>query len=73
MLIGKILKLSVISVMMTIFGLSHFAYSGEMPKAGKRENVDYYEVVLVKYKAGMARKAGKMINIFSFPCLGHFP
>ncbi len=62
MLIGKIFKLSVISAMMTIFGLSHFAYSEELPKAGKRENVDYYEIVLVKYKSGMARKAGKVIK-----------
>ncbi|VAX03878.1 hypothetical protein MNBD_ALPHA03-1207, partial [hydrothermal vent metagenome] len=30
MLIGKIFKLSVISVMVTIFGLSHFAYSEEL-------------------------------------------
>lgn len=48
--------------MVTFFGLTQVAISEEMPKAGKRENVDYYEIVLVKYKAGMAGKAGKMIK-----------
>ncbi|PCJ33829.1 MAG: hypothetical protein COA93_06365 [Alphaproteobacteria bacterium] len=67
MLIGKIFKLSVISAMVTIFGLSHFAYSDELPKASKRENVDYYEIVLVKYTSGMAGKASDMIRDYFVP------
>ena len=55
-------KLTITSIIMAVFGLSQLAFSEEMPKAGKRMNVDYYEVVLVKYKAGKAGEAGKIIR-----------
>lgn len=67
MQIGKILKLTIISAIMAVFGLSQMAFSEELPKAGKRMNTEYFEIVVVKYKAGMAGKAAEYIEKYFAP------
>lgn len=61
------LKLTITSIIMAVFGLSQLAFSEELPKAGKRTNADYYEIVLVKYKPGMADAAGEYIQKYFVP------
>lgn len=61
------LKLIITSIIVAGFGLSQLAFSEELPKAGKRMNADYYEIVLVKYKPGMADKAGEHIKKYFIP------
>lgn len=61
------LKLTITSIIMAVFGLSQLAFSEEMPTAGKRMNVEYYNIVLVKYKPGMADKADEYIQKYFVP------
>ncbi len=65
--IGKILKVTIISAILTVFSLSELAFSEDLPKAGKRTNTEYFEIVLVKYKAGMAGKASDYIKKYFIP------
>ncbi len=55
-------KITIISIILGFFSLSQLAFSEELPEAGKRTNVDYFEIVLVKYKPGMADAAGEYIE-----------
>ncbi len=67
MSIGKILKLTAVSVVMAAFSLSQFSFSGEMPKASKRANVEYFEILYIKYKVGKAEDADGLIKKYFIP------
>lgn len=61
------LKRMIMTAIMAVFGLSQFAFSEELPKAGKRMNTDYFEIQVIKYKPGMAGKAGEYIEKYFMP------
>ncbi|PCI33556.1 MAG: hypothetical protein COB54_04460 [Alphaproteobacteria bacterium] len=60
-------RVIILSAIMAVFGLSQMALSADLPKASKRENVEYYEVVYVKYKVGKAEDAFRMIKKYFIP------
>lgn len=56
------IKILGIATMLVVFGLSQLAIAQDLPTAGKRSNIDYIEVVFVKYKSGMRGAAGRIVR-----------
>ena len=52
----------IMTTIIFLFGLTTIATAQDLPSAGKRGNIDYVEVELIKYKSGMGGAGGRIIR-----------
>lgn len=52
----------ILTTIIFLFGLSTLATAQDLPSPGKRANIDYVEVVLVKYKSGRGGEGNRIIR-----------
>lgn len=57
----------IITLMLIVFGVSEIAAAQDLPTAHQRGNVNFIDMVQVKYKAGMSGPAAMHINRYFRP------
>lgn len=57
----------IITMMLALFGFSEIATAQDLPTARQRGNVNFVEMVQVKYKTGMSGAAAMHINKYFVP------
>jgi len=61
------IKLITTTAMIAAFGLSQMAAAQDLPTAGKRMNINYVEVHLIKYKNGKGGEGNRIIREYFVP------